>query len=307
MKSGNLFWGLLLITIGTLFILKNLNIIHFAWYALWQLWPVILILWGVSILPLRGFIRLSLMVLTILISMVFFFDGSQYRTWDFDFRFKRDRDHNYGQHDYDRESQYMHVPYDSIIRAGVLRFDAVAGSFTLNGKTDRLLEFESDGLPGPYRMKVTGDDHEKVIDISLTKGVIGDKLKQNYSEIMLNKQPAWEIQLDAGAAELDIDLADLIISKMSIDGGAADIDVIFGNLSETTNVEIEAAAASVKIRVPKSAGCEVEVSSVLSSRNIEDFEKIKSGLYRTEGFQNAANKIFIDIDSAISKLRIERY
>ena len=51
MKYKPLFWGLILIAIGMLFILGNLGIVHFSWFSFWRLWPVILLFWGITILP----------------------------------------------------------------------------------------------------------------------------------------------------------------------------------------------------------------------------------------------------------------
>jgi len=42
----NLIWGLILIVIGTIFLLENIG--YDAWRALFKLWPLILIFWGAS-------------------------------------------------------------------------------------------------------------------------------------------------------------------------------------------------------------------------------------------------------------------
>ncbi|MDI6803724.1 MAG: cell wall-active antibiotics response protein LiaF [Bacteroidota bacterium] len=45
----NLFWGLVLITLGVLFLLDNLGIADFS-YLIRTYWPVIFILWGIHVL-----------------------------------------------------------------------------------------------------------------------------------------------------------------------------------------------------------------------------------------------------------------
>lgn len=42
----NLIWGLILVVIGTIFLLENIG--YDAWRHLFKLWPLILIFWGVS-------------------------------------------------------------------------------------------------------------------------------------------------------------------------------------------------------------------------------------------------------------------
>ena len=45
-KRDSLAWGIILIAIGTIFLLDHLGLD--AWDATWKFWPVILIVWGAS-------------------------------------------------------------------------------------------------------------------------------------------------------------------------------------------------------------------------------------------------------------------
>src|SRR5450759_5149685 len=70
MKYKHLFWGLILIAIGMLFILNNFGIIHFSWFSFWRLWPVFLLFWGIAILPVKDMVKYILLGV-VLISMFF--------------------------------------------------------------------------------------------------------------------------------------------------------------------------------------------------------------------------------------------
>ncbi len=52
-RTGNLWWGLLLIALGVMFLLDNMNVIEFG-EAVRTYWPALLVLWGVSILLSRS-------------------------------------------------------------------------------------------------------------------------------------------------------------------------------------------------------------------------------------------------------------
>jgi predicted membrane protein len=52
-RAGNLWWGLVLIALGVLFLLDNMNVIEFG-EAIRTYWPALLILWGVSVLLRRS-------------------------------------------------------------------------------------------------------------------------------------------------------------------------------------------------------------------------------------------------------------
>jgi len=96
MKFRNIFWGVILILIGVLFILQNLNIVDFEWVSLWRLWPVILVLWGVSILPANNWIKTALVIVVLAGSVYFMLD--QTIDWRSDRVFKYDYDHEYDNH-----------------------------------------------------------------------------------------------------------------------------------------------------------------------------------------------------------------
>lgn len=45
-RSDSLVWGIILVAIGTIFLLERLHID--IWDAVWRFWPVILIVWGAN-------------------------------------------------------------------------------------------------------------------------------------------------------------------------------------------------------------------------------------------------------------------
>jgi hypothetical protein len=59
--------------------------------------------------------------------------------------------------------------------------------------------------------------------------------------------------------------------------------------------------------IPKSVACEIDSESVLSSRNLDGFNKVSSGTYVTENFSEAEKNILINVDVAISSLNVKRY
>lgn len=60
MDYKKVFWGVIFILIGLLFVLKNLDILNFSWYQFLNLWPLLLVLWGIALLPIKGFVKLIL-------------------------------------------------------------------------------------------------------------------------------------------------------------------------------------------------------------------------------------------------------
>jgi hypothetical protein len=308
MKFRNIFWGVVLIFVGVLFILQNLHVIHFDWMNLWRLWPVVLVLWGVSILPANSWIKLILTLLILSASIFFMVD--QTSPWD---------DYNYDSNvewwdDWDSDDatpidQYFDVPFDDTVSFASLNMDAAAGSFVVDQTTDKLMQFDKRGAMTNYSyiVKTLDDKTEVMIEPEEDKITINRKKNKNSVNLSLNTYPVWTITMDVGASSMNFDLTPYKVKKLDIDGGAASFKFKLGDNYEKTDVNIDAGASSIKLMIPESSGCDLRISTVLSGRDINGFEKIEHGHYQTENFESASNKIFINVDAAVSSYSITRY
>ncbi|MCD4745988.1 MAG: DUF5668 domain-containing protein [Bacteroidales bacterium] len=304
MKYRNVFWGVIFITIGSLFILKNLNIIYFNWYSILRLWPLLLVLWGISILPVKTIMKLILSFSAILIAAIFLISYPCSRTHPFNFWINKS---NNNYKNYQWEEQTLTEGYDSSIHLVKLNFDAAAGDFQLNNITNQLLEFDNEGNTGPYKLRTKQINDSKIINLTLEKTIINHRHLVNNAYLKLNPKPLWELNIDVGAAKIDMDLSLFKTKKIDIDAGASSIKIKLGNKTKKIKLDIDAGASSILIKIPYESGCEVQTNTVLSSRDLKGFDKIKKGYYETPNFSDSDNKIFINIDAAVSSLKIKRY
>lgn len=65
MKSRNLFLGIIILFIGVIALLAAFNVFEFRWTLVWRMWPMLLILIGVMILPVKDWLKAILLVLTL--------------------------------------------------------------------------------------------------------------------------------------------------------------------------------------------------------------------------------------------------
>lgn len=310
MKFRNIFWGIILIIIGVLFILQNLNVVDFEWVRLWRLWPVLLVLWGVSILPANNWIKSGLLVVVLAGTVYFMLD--QTIDWRAGNNFIEKHGYNFDlDHDDDRTiiNQDFDIPYEDSLSMAYLNFDAAAGAFYLNDTTNKLLSFTKRGSGGKYTYAVKRSENKANIYIEREDGDIrlNNNNKSTKIKLALNTEPVWDVNLDVGAAKLDFDLSQFKVKKLDLDGGAASFEIKLGDKYQKSFVNIDAGASEIIIKVPTSSGCDLNLSTVLSGRTITGFEKVDHGHYRTANFDTAQNKIYITVDAAVSSYTITRY
>ncbi len=291
---------MILILIGILFTLENLDVIDFDWYNLWRLWPVVLILWGVSVLPVKDIIKVILVFLILAGSVTYMMNRTVH--W-------HDRDYSITYHhdNYREIDQEFSIPFDDTVNIARLDMEVAASKFVLMDASYDLVNFEKKGSMLDYKYAITQNENSVDVDIYFEDEVVLKTHAKNRVEMSLNPYPVWDLGYEIGAADVDMDLSGIKVSDLCIEGGAASIRVKLGDNHPETKVNIEAGASAIKVKVPEGSGCDLNITSVLSGKNISGFEKIDHGHYRTENFDEAENKIYLVVEAAVSSYSIIRY
>jgi len=316
MKYRHIFWAIILIAIGILAILGNLNVINISWFNFWRLWPLILIFWGIAILPAKDITKFSLLIVAILATFLLFNQFPDRRPALFGFHRGHGNDWNFGwDNDNDNEesssdnykAQNFTVPFDSAFKKVTLSLDAAAGNFVIEDTTNDMLYFRKSGYIGNYEMTTEQENGRKKINLKLKESRIRKSINENRVSIKLNPDLHWNLNFDIGAAEVMMDLSKYKIDTAEFDAGAATMDIRLGDLSPVTSMTFSAGASSIKVMIPKTSGCQITSDSFLVSSDFEGFSKKGDHIHETPGFSQAANKIYIRVETAVSKIRVERY
>ncbi len=293
-----IFWGILLLIIGLVWMGKNLGIITFPWHALFNMWPMILIFWGISVLPIKNTLKLGLLVLSVLISLVLLFQMKDTKNYWF---------FHWDDETESTEVQQLKIKYDTTFQKAQLHFEANAANIVLQDSTTELFDFQSNTKNDRYEMTSKTDSQTTQISVSSKKkrkhwGVGGEKVT-----FSLNTRPVWDVNFDVGAADLDFDFSPYKTSNISLNAGASSIHLKLGALVPLTKVDIEAGASSVHIEIPKASGCEIHCDHALSSKSFKDFTQSSDNVYKTPNFETASQKIIINMDAGISDIKVVRY
>ncbi|NPD46672.1 MULTISPECIES: LiaI-LiaF-like domain-containing protein [unclassified Lentimicrobium] len=318
MENRNIFWGVLLVAVGGLFILDNMDLINFSFSALVGLWPLLLVLWGISILPMKPMYKTVGGLLIAVFALVYASTSDKTFWWQDHIinKFDKNVHMNYGNdddEDYDDDDDtYYNFKFDedstSNITNAKLNMDIAAGKFRIDEATDdHIIDFDAYSNIGPYTSNMVMNGNTAEINIDLEDGVIRNGTNRNRASIKLNPKVEWDLDLDIGAADFRADFRKFRVSKLDIDGGASAIKVKIGDLQEDTFIKIDAGAASIRVDIPQEAGCLIESESFLVDMELDNFQKNGNGDYVTSNYEASEQKVRIDIDAAISKLKVGRY
>ncbi|MCX6287622.1 MAG: DUF5668 domain-containing protein [Bacteroidetes bacterium] len=311
MKFRHVFWPVILIALGLLILLSNLGFVNSGWRILWNLWPLILVFWGIAVLPIKDLYKIIAVIIILAFTVTFFNRLTENTPW---WGFHNGWQNHYDWSDNENDAsggnyseQNLSVPPDSLTKRGVLDLDAAAGSFTIEGLTSDFLSFRKTGDIGNYALTSKDTLGVKTINLSLEKDHVRSSIHSNKVDIKLNEKPAWKMIFDIGAAEMNLDLTNYIIDTISVDAGASSIKMKLGDKSPCTRVALNAGASSIKVEVPEGTGCQINSESFLISRNFKGFDKKADRMYQTSNFNSSKKKIFITIETAVSSIEVSRY
>lgn len=319
MKFRNVFWGLSLIIVGSLLVARNLGVVDFDWFNIIRLWPLLFILWGLSVLPIRNTIKVSVLVILLGGATWFVLESPKsFEPWDVFSQFNYNGNDAYKEGfnagsataDFLKKQQHITIPYADTIQYARFDLDAAAGKFTLNDTSSYLLSFYRKGTYGSYyQYSVSRKDHDVTIKFTEEENRYVFFHNNNHKDvtISLNPSPVWDISLDAGASSVNYDLSKFKVRKVSLDGGAGSFKITLGDKYPDVKIDINTGASSLTLRVPENTGCDLEITAVLSGKHLPGFQKVSNGHYRTENYDTAQNKIHLNVDAAVSSFRIIRY
>lgn len=306
MKPSHIFWGLLFVGLGLLVLINNFTTIFMEWATIWKLWPLTIILIGLSILVKHQSGKAVIAGLAAIVLALAIFASFKTATQFFsnDFQIDLGDDANY-----EFTTTEFNETYDSALTYATLNFDAGAGTFNIADTTYNLIAAITEGHKNNYKLKRLDTDSSSIIDFNMGDKAIfrfGDDYK-NTVNIDLNPKPVWNMNFNVGAASMDFDLTQFKTRDITVDMGAASINIKLGDLFPETKLSVDAGASDINIFVPKESGCKIITDGALSSKHFNDFEKIDSDNFQTENFKEAVNKVYIDIECGVSSISVERY
>ena len=132
-----------------------------------------------------------------------------------------------------------------------------------------------------------------------------ENIKFEDSNLFLNEDVLWDIDLNLGVVDTEFDISNLQVEKLKLNGGAGKFKLIIGERQEEIKIDINAGASDINIYVPKDSGIKVKNTGVLNSLEFDGITAVKDDKhYLTENFDDAENKIKIDVKMGAGNITI---
>ncbi|GAA4095465.1 LiaI-LiaF-like domain-containing protein [Mucilaginibacter panaciglaebae] len=326
MRNDKIIPGVVLILIGTAFLLHNYGVIHFHWGNFFHLWPIFIVIGGINLIFANNrsawATTLKLAVIIVGFGLIVFGNFGRYNSPFPAFSYYDDDDYDdsgkTGVTKVEGNSEF-NAPFAADARVATLNISGGGTVYRLSDTTSQLFSASTKEFKGRYVFTHSNQDSVYTLNFNMRghhdldfnfdddndKGK--DTSRTNSATFRLNPNPEWNINVKTGATSLDFDLSKFKIRSVKLAGGAAAFDVKLGQPLAITNVDVATGMSDVTIRVPATAACHIKSSTGLSSTTFDGFAKMADNTYETPGFSAAKNKMFIKISGGMADIKVKRY
>lgn len=293
---SRVFWGLLLVLVGVLVLLDNFGVVEVYYQNVWQLWPLFIVGWGISLLNIQGSWWRPVSA-ALLIGSIGLIGWAALGAAPFD-----------TENQTSSETQQVETVSDDIERLDV-SVRAGAGNLVIDSRSsDVPVDAKLRGDSTELTIDSRADGTTQKVDVSTT-GVrtwwIGDF--QNDLDVQLSRNWPMQLEIKTGASDLEADLSELQLERLSLDAGANDSVVTLGDEVEMLDVALRAGASSLTLRVPEDSGVRVVLNKGLASQDLPGLNDKGDGRYETDNYETAENKISITGSLGAASFTLERY
>jgi hypothetical protein len=268
MRRGSLFWGSILILIGVLLLLDNLNIIPSFWKLFWPLLLIALGLWLVlkTTSRRRGFTEMQQASIAL---------G-------------------------DAQRARVRVDFGAgrlSIHSGAHSGELVIGTF--GGGLDYHARREGDLLDVEMSMP------KHAFPRFFLPWTWWDSQGAFHWSFSLNREIPIVLELKTGASETCLDLSELRITELRLKTGASSTRLTLPAHAGHTRASIKAGAASLNIQIPSGVAARIRIDGSLAGVHVDTgrFPRVGNA-YQSSDYETAANRADITAEIGAGSIDI---
>ncbi|MDL2311810.1 hypothetical protein LJC68_02890 [Bacteroidales bacterium OttesenSCG-928-B11] len=289
-----IFWGIMLIVIGVLWLLKISGIFFFTFGDFLALWPLILIWIGIGLLPIKDGYKIALDIVGYIIGVLILLHPIEFQKKTTRFDYEEEI----------RQSSTFHTYKNHETAQLTLK----AGASEIHFRPDRANLINVSSTRDQERVELDVDEDGLQATVYLGILNVGHNTHAGVHTVYLHPEPVWSIDYKVGATDSDIDLSPFKVKSLELSSGASNIDLKIGDLYPEVNVDISMGASALHIAIPDNMSCYIENNTVLSGIGLEGFTKDSSG-FHTSILPDSISKgtIRLKISAGVSDVSVVRY
>ncbi len=299
-RSGpRLFWPIILIGIGVVFLLNNLGVIQDnPWVVIWRLWPLLLIALGLEIMLGRrsgaGSIVSAVLGLAVVAFVLWILIA---------------RPNLPGLSVGTLTSTPINYPVKEIRSASIsISFSAGTNELRALSNSDNLIEgtiqhygdLTFDASDAGSQASVRISSNRNGIQFPIFVG--GDSAE--HWDVGLNPSVAYDLDLNMGVGQSTLDLSKLTMTGGRISAGVGTTDLRLPTKGRFV-MSIDGGVGTVRIRLPSSIAARVEVDTGIGSFNAgARLRSVANDVYETDGFASADDAITLRVKAGVGTISV---
>lgn len=298
-RQRGLGFGIFLLIVGAVWLLSIAGIVTAGtMFALAALWPLILVVIGISfIFRNNGLIRSAawLILVAVIVCYGYFGNPQQVPMFDGIELFEDKIDGSMDQLSFEKKPN---------TEKGELSLDFGAARIDLDASSANLLDAEFNSNTVRYNQSSNNRKESFEFEMSdFNIGYLKNHQNLNY-RFHLNRDVVWELDLDTGAVECNLNLENLKVEKLNIDTGASSIDINMG--SYDTELSLDAGASKIDITLPEDTGLKIKLDGGVNNSNLNGAGWEKDGDWRySPNYNEKKFKVVADVSLGLGKLTVK--
>jgi len=288
---GRLLVGIVIIFVGLVFLGHNLGwfTVNFDW---WNLWPIVIIVVGLSFLTGRGWLSgvvgiiVTLIVIALVALLIFGNVGSNLMNKEV------------------TKSDIL-ITKEAGVESADISIKYGAGKINIGSGSDVLISgsHESNFLTMDKNSEVDGNIQKVELKTVGSWRTFGKHI--NDLDLRLSNDTLTKLSVDTGAVDASFDFSEIMAESINLNTGVSSLKIVLGDRVDESDLHIKAGASSIDITLPQTAGARLNLSSGLTSKTLTNFKQIDSNHYETDNYQTATKKIDMDFDLGATSLKID--